>query len=135
MVCEKSWVRVPVGPCALSSPVTFGGSVWVCCSGCEQQKDVSSVPAWFRADSRTNLIKQGKIVTGRSYGSLAQWPECSHGMRAVLGSSPGPAMSNFLLCDTSIKRRNSPHPTNNIFPVHPNFLDCSDYRMAVVDFG
>ena len=25
---------------------------------------VSLVPAWFRADSVTNLIKQGEIVTG-----------------------------------------------------------------------
>ena len=25
MVCERSWVRAPVGPCAFSSPVTFGG--------------------------------------------------------------------------------------------------------------
>ena len=25
---------------------------------------VSLVPAWFRADSGTNLIKQGEIVTG-----------------------------------------------------------------------
>ena len=24
-----SWVQVLVGPCAFSSPVTFGGSVWV----------------------------------------------------------------------------------------------------------
>ena len=34
---------------------------------------VSSVPAWFRADSGTNLIKQGENVTGRSSGSVAQW--------------------------------------------------------------
>ena len=49
---------------------------------------VSSVPAWFRVDSGTNLIKQGEIVTGRPCGSVAQWSECSHGMREVLGSSP-----------------------------------------------
>ena len=30
------------------------------CSGCEQQS-VSLVPAWFRADSGTNLIKQEKL--------------------------------------------------------------------------
>ena len=24
-VCERSWVRVPVEPCAFSAPVTFGG--------------------------------------------------------------------------------------------------------------
>ena len=32
------------------------------CSGCEQQpeRDFSPVPAWFRVDSGTNLIKQGE---------------------------------------------------------------------------
>ena len=49
-----------------------------------------SVPAWFRADSGTNLIKQGEIVTGRPWGSVAQWSECSHGMREVLGLSGVP---------------------------------------------
>ena len=28
------------------------------------KETVSSVPAWFRADPGTNLIKQGEIVTG-----------------------------------------------------------------------
>ena len=37
------------------------------------KETVSSVPAWFRADSGNNLIKQGEIVTGRSSGSVAQW--------------------------------------------------------------
>ena len=36
-------------------------------------ENVSSVPAWFRVDSGTNLIKQGENVTGRSSGSVAQW--------------------------------------------------------------
>ena len=60
---------------------------------------VSSVPAWFRADSGTNLIKQEEIVTGRPCGSVVQWSECSHGMREVLGTSPGRAMCFFLPCD------------------------------------
>ena len=60
---------------------------------------VSSVPTWFRADSGTNLIKQGEIVTGRPCGSVAQWSECSHSMREVLGSSPGQAICLFLPCD------------------------------------
>ena len=60
---------------------------------------VSSVPAWFRADAGTNLIKQGEIVTGRPCGSVAQWSECSHGMREVLGSSSGRTMCFFLPCD------------------------------------
>ena len=69
---ERSWIRVPVGPCAFSSPVTFGGSVWVLARAASSKATVSSVPAWFRADSGTNLIKQGKTVTGRPCGSVAQ---------------------------------------------------------------
>ena len=55
--------------------VTFGGSVWVRARAASSnlKETVSSVPAWFRADSGTNLIKQGEIVTGRSSGSVAQW--------------------------------------------------------------
>ena len=71
--------------------MTFGGQ---CGSvlGLRAAKGLSSVPAWFRADSGTNLIKQGEIVTGRPCGSVDQWSECSHGLREVLGSSPGRAM-------------------------------------------
>ena len=47
------------------------------------------VPLLFRADSGTNLIKQGEIVKGRPCGSVAQLAECSHGKREALGSSPG----------------------------------------------
>ena len=46
--------------------------------------------------SRSNLIKQGEIVTGRPCGSVAQWSECSNGVREGLGSSPGRAMCFFL---------------------------------------
>ena len=49
------------------------------------------VPPLFRADSGTNLIKQGKNVKGRPCGSVAQLAECSHGKREALGSSPGRA--------------------------------------------
>ena len=49
------------------------------------------VPPLFRADSGTNLIKQGENVKGRSSGSAAQLAECSHGQREALGSSPGRA--------------------------------------------
>ena len=41
----------------------------------------------------------GEIVAGRPCGSVAQWSECLHGMREVLGSSPGRAMCFFLPCD------------------------------------
>ena len=57
---------------------------------------VSSVPALFRAESGTNLIKQGEIATGRPCGSVAQWSECLHGLRQVLGSSLGRAVRIFL---------------------------------------
>ena len=49
------------------------------------------VPPLFRADSGTNLIKQGENVKGRLCGSVAQLAECSHGKREALGSSPGRA--------------------------------------------
>ena len=45
----------------------------------------------FRADSGTNLIKQGENVKGRPCGSVAQLAEYSHGKREALGSSPGRA--------------------------------------------
>ena len=76
--------------------------MWVRARAASSKETVSSVPAWFRADSETNLIKQGEIVTGRPCGSVAQWSECSHGMRGVLGSSPGRAMCFFLPCDNSM---------------------------------
>ena len=60
-----------------SSPgrATFCGSVWVRARAASSnpKETVSSEPAWFRADSGTNLIKQGENVTGRSSGSVAQW--------------------------------------------------------------
>ena len=79
------------GRAMCSPPMTFGGQ---CGSVLRLRaaKGLSSVPAWFRADSGTNLIKQGEIVTGRPCGSVDQWSECSHGLREVLGSSPGRAM-------------------------------------------
>ena len=49
------------------------------------------VPPLFRADSGTNLIKQGENVKERPSGSVAQLAECSHGKREALGSSPGRA--------------------------------------------
>ena len=103
-MCEKSWVRVHVEPCAFSSPVTFGGSVWVRAWAASSKGTVLSVTAWFRAGSGTNLIKQnlikqGETVTGRPCGSVAQWSECSHCVREVLGSSPSRAMCFFLPCD------------------------------------
>ena len=49
------------------------------------------VPPLFRADSGTNLIKQGENVKGRPCGSVAQLAEYSHGKREALGSSPGRA--------------------------------------------
>ena len=68
----------------------------VCARAASSKGTVSSVPAWFRADSGTNLIKQGEIITGRPCASVTQLSQCSHGMREVLGSSPGRAMCCFL---------------------------------------
>ena len=65
MVRERRWVRVTVGPRSFYAPVTFGGSVWVLAQAASSnlKETVSSVPAWFRADLETNLIKQGENVT------------------------------------------------------------------------
>ena len=57
----------------LSSPVTHRGSVWVRARATSSKGTVLSVLAWFRADSRTNLIKQEEFVTGRHCGSVAEW--------------------------------------------------------------
>ena len=61
---REIWARVPVESRSFSLPVTFGGSVWVRARAASSKETVSSVPAWFRADSGTNLFKQGDIVTG-----------------------------------------------------------------------
>ena len=47
------------------SPLTFYGSVWIHVWAVGSKGTVSSVPAWFRVDSGTNLIKPMEIVTGR----------------------------------------------------------------------
>ena len=65
--------------------------MWVRARAASSKETVSSVPAWFRANSGTNLFKQGEIV--------AQRLECSHGKRETLGSSPGRATFFFLACD------------------------------------
>ena len=46
--------------------------VWVRARAASSKGTVSSVPAWFRGDSGTNLFKQGEIVAGRPCGSVAQ---------------------------------------------------------------
>ena len=43
----------------------------------------------FRADSGTNLIKQGEKVKGRPCGSAVHLADCSHEKREALSSSPG----------------------------------------------
>ena len=83
-------------------PCDIWWPIWVHARAASSKGTVSSVPAWFRADSGTNLIKQGEIVTGRPCGLVAQWSECSHGVREVLDSSPGDAMCSFLPCDMCI---------------------------------
>ena len=48
--------------------------VWVRARAASSKGIISSVPAWFRADSGTNLIKQREIAAGRPCGSVGQWP-------------------------------------------------------------
>ena len=79
--------------------VTFCGAVWVHEWATSSKGATPSVPAWFRAYSSTNLIKQEEVVTGRPCGWVAQWTECSHGMREVLGFNPGRAMCFSFPCE------------------------------------
>ena len=79
----------------------FGGSLCVRARATSSKGTVSLVPAWFRADSGTNLIKQWETAIGRPCGAVAQ---CSHRVREVLGSSPGRVMCFFLPCDKRIIR-------------------------------
>ena len=46
--------------------------MWVRAQAASSKGAVTSVPARFRADSGTNLFKQGEIVAGRLCGSVAQ---------------------------------------------------------------
>ena len=46
--------------------------MWIRARAASSKGSVSSVPAWFRADSGTNLIKQVEIVTGRPSGSVVR---------------------------------------------------------------
>ena len=64
------------------------------CAAAEQDCTLSIVIQIFNG-----LYDAG--VTGRLCVSVAQWSECSHGMRGVLGSSPGRVMCFFLPCDIS----------------------------------
>ena len=92
-LCNRSivWLDSSVVECSHGKRETLGSSpgratfffrpcdiwwpVWVRARAASSnlKETVSSVPAWFRADSGTNLIKQGENVTGRSCGSIAQW--------------------------------------------------------------
>ena len=46
--------------------------MWVRARAASGKGTVSSVLAWFRADSGTNLFKQREIVAGQPCGSVAQ---------------------------------------------------------------
>ena len=73
----------------MSAPVTFDGSVWVRARAASSKGTVSLVPAWFRADSGTNLIKQGWGECNRSIVWLgSSVVECSHGKRETLVRVP-----------------------------------------------
>ena len=62
---------------------------------------LSVCPSRFRADSGTNLFKQGEIVAGRPCGSVSQLARVPARYARGPGSSPGRAMCFFLPCDTN----------------------------------
>ena len=64
-------------------------------------------PAWFRADSGTNLLKQAAIDTGLPFGPIAQWSRVLAKSVGVLGSSPGRVMCFFLPYDICITQAKS----------------------------
>ena len=107
-------------------PCDIWWPVWVCAWAASSKGAVWSVQAWFRADFETNLIKQGEIVTGRPCCSVAQWSECWHGMREVLGSSPGRAMWFFLPCDTYADNKGAAHDYH---------LDYHQYTILMLRFS
>ena len=72
LLVKKKSALSGVTKCTFSSPVTFGGSVWVHARAASSKGPVSSVSARFRADSGTNLFKQGEIVPGGPCGLVAQ---------------------------------------------------------------
>ena len=81
-------------------PCDIWWPVWVRARTASNKGTVSSVPAWFREDSGTNLIKQGEIVTGRPCGSVVSGQNartvCERSWFRVL---VGPCIF-FLPCDT-----------------------------------
>ena len=91
MYSESPWVGVPVGPLFFLSCDIWWLSVGSWLRPRASKRHVSLVLPLFRADSRSNLIKQRENVEGRPSGSAAQLEESSHGKREALGSSPGRA--------------------------------------------
>ena len=72
------------------------------CSVFQQQTwTVVSVPTWFRADSGTNLIKQGENVTGRHVARKLSGRVHARQARDP-GSSPGRATFFFRPCDINV---------------------------------
>ena len=68
--------------------MTFGGSLLVRARAASSKGTVSSVPARFRADSGTNLFKQGEIVACRPCGSVVQLA------RVLARSAKGPGFES-----------------------------------------
>ena len=62
------------------------------CSGCEQQRDCLVGSGMAPSSLGDESIQAGELVTGLLCGPIAQWSEYSHGLRGVLGSSPGRVM-------------------------------------------
>ena len=74
-MCETSWVRVLVRPCAFSTR----DILWPACGSVLGVRVAKALSRLFQVDSWTNRIKQGGIVTDRPCCLVAQWPEWSHG--------------------------------------------------------
>ena len=95
------------------------------------KRHVSLVLPLFRADSRSNLIKQRENVDGRSSGSAAQLEESSHDKREALGSSPDRAII-FSSTVTEISEptvSNREIPTNRSAPPTPWDRLYEDYSL------
>ena len=69
--CERPWVRVPVGPRFFLPCDIWWLNVGPRLGPRASKVHVSLVPPWFRADSGTNLIKQGE------YKRSTKWLNCS----------------------------------------------------------
>ena len=91
-IFQGSWVPFLMGSCAFSSPVTFGGSMWVPTLA---MRSKGTLMFQHRSDQNRGRfhLSRWKIVTIPPCGLLAQWLEYLHGL------SPDRVMCIWLSCD------------------------------------